>query len=41
MRDYYDILKNGFEVHYKLLKIDQKSNSNYIDELRIFIKKIK
>ena len=39
MRDYNDLLKkNGFEVHYKPLKIDQKSNRNYIDELRIFIK---
>ena len=42
MRDYRDLLKkNDFEVHYKALKKDQKTNSNYIDELKIFIKKNK
>ena len=40
MRDYRDLLKkNDFEVHYKPLKINQKTNSNYIDDLRVFIKK--
>ena len=42
MRDYRDLLKkNDFEVHYKLLKIDQKTNSDYIDDLRIFLKENK
>ena len=42
MRDYHDQLKkNNFEVHYRPLKIDQKTNSNYIDDLRIFIEKNK
>ena len=42
MRDYRDLLKkNGFEVHYKPLKIDQKTKNNYIDDLRVFIKKMK
>ena len=39
MRDYRDLLKkNDYEVHYKPLKIGQKTNSNYIDDLRIFLK---
>ena len=39
MRDYCDLLKkNDFEVHYKPLKKDQKTNSNYIDDLKIFLK---
>ena len=39
MRDYCDLLKkNDFEVHYEPLKIDQKINSNYIDDLKIFLK---
>ena len=39
MRDYRDLLKkNDFEVHYKPLKIGQKTNSNYIDDLKIFLK---
>ena len=42
MRDYRDLLKkNHFEVHYKPFKLDQKTNSKYIDDLRIFIKKNK
>ena len=42
MRDYRDLLKkNDFEVHYKPLKIDQKTNNNYIDDLRIFLKENK
>ena len=38
MRDYRNLLiNNNFEVHYKSLKTDQKTNSNYIDDLRIFL----
>ncbi len=39
MRDYRDLLKkNNFEVHYRQLKIGQKTNSNYINDLRVFLK---
>ena len=42
MRDYRDLLKkNDFEVHYKPLKIDQKTKNNYVDDLRIFLKENK
>ena len=38
MRDYCELLKkNGFEVHYKPLKIDQKTNIIYRQSLSILV----